>query len=83
MEMKSKAKKDALKKMKEKFKSKRMEEMMPDMENMKKVTVMSDTEEGLEEGLSKAQKIMEMKEKMMGDEDEYADGGCSSKKKKY
>lgn len=75
MEMKSKAKKEALKKMKDKYKSDRMEKMMPDMEEMKKVTVMSDSEEGLEEGLSKAQQIMKMKEGMK-------DGGCSKDKKK-
>lgn len=57
-------------KMKDKYKSKRMEDMMPDLEDMKKVTVMSDSEEGLKEGLSKAEQIMKMK----GGE-KYMDGG--------
>lgn len=71
MKMKSEAKKEALKKMKEGYKSERMKDMMGDMEDMKKVTVMSDSEEGLKEGLSKAEQIMKMKE---GGK-KYKDGG--------
>ena len=40
------------------------------LEGMKKVTVASDSEEGLKEGLSMAEKIME-KRKMMEDMDDY------------
>lgn len=54
------------------------------MEGLKKVTVASDSEEGLEEGLDKAQEIMKKRMDMMGyeseeneddEKDEYADGG--------
>lgn len=73
MEMKKKAKKDALESMKKKFKDTRMSDMMGKMDDMKKVTVMSDSEEGLEEGLTKAQQIMKMKEDKSGSK--YKDGG--------
>ncbi len=61
MEMKKKAKLKALEEMKGKSKKSRMEEMM-DKLPMKKVTVASDTEEGLEERMSLAQQIMEKRE---------------------
>ena len=49
---------------------------------MQKVTVMSDSEEGLKEGLSKAEQIMKMKEEMSDDDsDEYGYGGMKKKKK--
>jgi len=44
-----------------------MDEEMDKMGKMKKVTVMSDSKEGLEEGLSKAEQIL--KKKMMDKED--------------
>lgn len=68
--MKKKARMESLKKMKEKLKKSNMDDM--DMGEMSKVTVMSDSEEGLKEGLSKAEEILKKK---------LADGGCSSKDK--
>lgn len=81
--MKKQARMESLKKMKEKLKKKGMEDM--DMSGMSKVTVMSDSEEGLAKGLSKAEEILEKRLGMEEEEDsdEYMDGGCSSKKKKY
>ena len=62
MEMKKKAKMKALEDMKGKSKKNRMDKMMDKMGDMKKVSVMSDTEEGIEEGLSMAQQIMQKRE---------------------
>jgi len=59
-ELKAKAKKMALKDLKAHMKSKMGKGM--DMKDMPmKVSVMSDSEEGIEEGLTKAQEIMKMK----------------------
>lgn len=78
--MKEKMKKEARKKMLKKLKSSMNEDMYnPMKENMQKVTVASDSAEGLKEGLSKAQEILKKKKEMMGDD--YACGG--TKKDKY
>lgn len=75
-ELKKKAKLGVLKDLKK--------EMMSDMhgglkDKMKeKVTVASDSAEGLEEGLDKAQEILKMRKKMK-DGDEYEDGGLRVK----
>lgn len=61
--MKKEAKLEALKKMKSKCKSEDMDKMIkPDLQ---KVTVMSDSKEGLKEGLSKAEEIMEGRMSML------------------
>lgn len=73
-------KKDARKKMLKKLKGAMKEDMFSPMKDkMQKVTVASDSAEGLEKGLSKAKELLEKKEDMMGDE--YACGGM--KKDKY
>lgn len=72
--MKHEIKKDLLKMLKKDMKSMMMQDKKPIMERMmpkindmvdgdemQKVTVMSDSEEGLEKGLSKAQEIMKAK----------------------
>jgi hypothetical protein len=52
------------------------------MKDMKKVTVASDSEEGLEEGLSKAQQILQKKSEMEDmDEDEHEDDEMSMLRK--
>jgi len=85
---KMRAKKDMLKKLKSMMK----EDMLSpfgDSEKKpeKKITIMADSEEGLKEGLSMAEKIMK-KKRMMEDDDEYEeeeDGECPicGKKHKY
>jgi hypothetical protein len=82
------AKKKMLKELKKMMRDDYYEPMKGDI---KKVTVMSDSEEGLKEGLSKAEEIMKMKglekdeereEEYEEDEsEEYASGGCKKKKK--
>lgn len=72
---KMKDKKEMLKMLKKQMKdmqygdmmNKDMEEGMEDMEGLKKVTVMSDTPEGLEEGLDTAEEILKEKMMMMKD----------------
>ena len=51
------------------------------MKGMKKVTVASDTEEGLEKGLSKAEEILKKRKDMEEDEDEFSKGGMKKKQK--
>lgn len=68
--MKLKAKKDMLKKLKSMMK----EDLLSGFEDAdkkpeRKITIMADSEEGLEKGLSMAEKIMK-KKKMMEDDDE-------------
>lgn len=67
MEMDKKAKKAALEAMKMKNKKGRMEGIMKDMP-AKKVVVGADSEEGLKEGLSMAQQIMDKREDLTDDE---------------
>lgn len=64
--MKKEARLENLKKMKKEMKEKMMDGR--DFSDVKKVTVMSDSEEGLEEGLSKAEQILKKRE-------EYGEGG--------
>ncbi len=79
MKGKLEAKKKMLKELK---KMMREDHYGPMEEDMQKVTVMSDSEEGLKEGLSKAEQIMKMKEEMSDDDsDEYGYGGMKKKKK--
>lgn len=78
-------KKEARKKMLKKLKGMMRDDMHGDkMEGMKKVTVMSDSKEGLEKGLSKAQKIMKGKMDEYGcGGKEYADGGYEKDPKRH
>lgn len=65
--MKKDAKMEVLKKMKKKHKEEDMDKMIkPDLQ---KVTVMSDSKEGLKEGLSKAEEIMEGRMSMLEKDD--------------
>ena len=69
-DMKLKAKKDMLKKLKSMMK----EDLLSGFEDAdkkpeRKITIMADSEEGLEKGLSMAEKIMK-KKKMMEDDDD-------------
>ncbi len=69
-EKKMEVKKDLLKKLKKLMRDDMGEPLKDKLEGMKKVTVASDSEEGLKEGLSMAEKIME-KHSMMKDMDDY------------
>lgn len=75
--MKKKARLENLKKMSKKMKEKMMDKM--DKSDISKVTVMSDSPEGLEEGLSKAKEIMNKKFKEggvgTGEDAAYQDDG--------
>lgn len=71
MEKKAKAKAEMLKELSREM-SDDMYSPMKDMlgkKGMKKVSVMSDSPEGLEKGLSMAEKLMQLKSKQNGDED--------------
>lgn len=71
MEKKAKAKAEMLKELSKEM-SDDMYSPMKDMlgkKGMKKVSVMSDSPEGLEKGLSMAEKLMQLKSKQNGDED--------------
>lgn len=75
--MKAKAKKDMLKKLKGMMK----EDMLggfSDSEKKpeRKLTIMADSEEGLKEGLSMAEKIMKKKQMMEDDEDSDEEESC-------
>lgn len=78
-EMKAKAKLSQLKEL-----SKEMKKMMGDnfAKGMQKVTVASDSAEGLKKGLSKAQEIMEkrkdMKPEMEDEAEEMEEGMCEA-----
>lgn len=76
-DMKKDAKMDMLKSLKKMAKEMMYQDMPEEMKGMKKITVMSDDEEGLKEGLSKAEEIMKMREEVEGEEefeeDEYED----------
>lgn len=84
-----KAKLAAKKKMLKELKKMMRDDYYGPMEgDIKKVTVMSDSEEGLKEGLSKAEEIMRKKGLDEDDdrdeeesEDEYSSGGTKKKKK--
>lgn len=75
--MKKKARLEKLKEMKKSMKDEMMNKM--DKSDMQKVTVMSDSKEGLEKGLSKAQEIMKKKFKEggvgTGEDAKYEDDG--------
>jgi len=74
-----KMKKDVRKKMLKELKSAMKEDMYgPMKDGLQKVTVASDSEEGLEEGLSKAQQILEKRKEMLEGE-EYAGGGVKER----
>jgi len=68
--MKMKAKKKMLQELKEMMRS---DSYSPMAEDLQKVTVMSDSEEGLQEGLSKAEEILQKRKAMMEDMDEDED----------
>lgn len=71
MEKKAKAKAEMLKELSREM-SDDMYSPMKDMlgkKGMKKVSVMSDSPEGLEKGLSMAEKLMQLKSKQNGEED--------------
>lgn len=74
-------KKEARKRMLKKMKKEASDDIYSPMkENMSKVTITSDSKEGLEKGLSKAQEILKKREEMMEDGDDYE---CGGKKDKY
>lgn len=82
--MKENMKKEARKKTLKNIKSIMKDDMFEPMKKkLQKVTVASNSPEGLEEGLSMAKEILEKKEDMMGEEyacggkKEYKDGGMS------
>lgn len=80
--MKEKMKKEARKKMLEKLKGTMKENMFnPMKESMQKVTVASDSKEGLMKGLEKAEEVLGEKEEgeeyACGGKKEYKDGGMS------
>lgn len=91
MKMRKEARKKMLKKMKGMLKDDMYGPMKDKMKGMQKVTVASDSQEGLKEGLNKAQEIMSKRKEMMGED--YMDGGykrgyeedkeVSKKKPKY
>jgi len=90
----NKKKLEAKKKMLKELKSMMRDDYYSPMkDDMKKITVMSDSEEGLKEGLSKAEEIMKMKgldederdeerEEESEEGEEYSYGGTKKKKKK-
>ena len=59
MDEKLKAKKDALMAMRNKAMKSRMDDTLNNFKGMKKVSVISDSEEGLKKGLEKAEDILE------------------------
>lgn len=72
MEKKAKAKAEMLKELSKEM-SDDMYSPMKDMlgkKGMKKVSVMSDSPEGLQKGLTMAEKLMQLKSKQNGDEEE-------------
>jgi hypothetical protein len=79
--MKKEARTKMLKELKKAMRDDIHEPLREGMKGLKKVTVASDSEEGLEEGLSKAQKILKKKEEMGedfacgGPKDKYKEGG--------
>ena len=75
-EDKKKAKKQALQEYMKKMMSEDMKGMDSEYgDKMQKVTVAAPSEEGLEEGLSMAEKILKKKKMMEEEGDEYMDGG--------
>lgn len=74
--MKKEARKKMLRELKNMMKDDMHEDMREKMKGMQKVTVASDSPEGLEMGLSKAQKILKKRKEM----DEYKDGGYKESK---
>jgi hypothetical protein len=75
MEKKAKAKAEMLKELSKEM-SDDMYSPMKDMlgkKGMKKVSVMSDSPEGLEKGLSMAEKLMQLKSKQNGEEETESD----------
>lgn len=89
--MKSKARMKMLKKLKSKARDDMHEEPMKELtKGMQKITIASDSKEGLEKGLDKAKEILKGRMEMMDDDkdeyscggtEKYADGGCGSVKK--
>ncbi len=78
--MRKKARMKMLKELKKKSRDEMHEEPMKELtKGMQKITIASDTREGLEEGLDKAKEILKGRMEMMGmdedEEDEYACGG--------
>jgi len=75
--------KDAKKKAREMFKSKAKgdKDYSDKMEGMKKVTVASDSAEGLQKGLSMAEKLLAKRKEMKdgGSKESYSDGGSDNK----
>ena len=78
--MRGEARKKMAKMLKGMMKDDMYGDMKDKMKGMQKVTVASDSKEGLEEGLDKAKQIMEKRKEMEGDD--YACGG-TKKGKKY
>jgi hypothetical protein len=76
--MRKEARKRMLKELKKTMHDDMYEGMDEKMKGMKKVTVSSDSEKGLKEGLSKAQEIMQKRKEMK--DDDYKDGGYKSSK---
>jgi hypothetical protein len=73
--MKSKARMKMLKKLKSKARDEMHEEPMKELtKGMQKITIASDSKEGLEEGLDKAKEILKGRMKMMDDDDEHECG---------
>lgn len=68
-DMKKDAKKAMLKELIGEMRGMMGEGRMKGLEGLQKVTVAAPDEEGLEEGLSTAQKLMQMRESMMSEED--------------
>ena len=81
-DLRKKAKKEKLLSLKKDMLEEMHEDMKEPIESkqMEKVTVMSDSPEGLKEGLSKAQEILEKRKKERKNDEEYACGGYKSKK---
>jgi hypothetical protein len=86
--MKREARKKMLKKMKSLMKDDIHSGMKDSLKGLQKVTVASDSKEGLEAGLDKAKKIMEGRKESEGDDfacggkKEYKDGGYDEDDKK-
>lgn len=75
--MKKEARKKMLKELKGMMKDDAYGHMKDKMKSMDKVTVASDSPEGLQEGLSKAQKILKKRSEMEGEE--YEGGGVKAR----
>lgn len=71
------AKKEMLKMLKELVMSSDDVGMMDKLNNMKKVTVASDSKEGLEAGLEKAKEVVENKEELLEESDVEESEGLS------